>query len=77
MKISVVSQLLIEADGEWAVVKAAEDPNALVAIVYRTHFPHVGGATPAMAKINMQNRSTPSDKDLREASLGSRRNLTP
>ncbi len=32
----------------------AEDPNALVAIVHRTHFTYVGGATPAMAKINMQ-----------------------
>ena len=54
LKISVASQLLIEADGEWAAAKAAEDPNALVAIVHRTHFTHVGGATPAMAKINMQ-----------------------
>ena len=54
LKISVASQLLIEADGEWAAAKAAEDPNALVAIIHRTHFTHVGGATPAMAKINMQ-----------------------
>jgi hypothetical protein len=45
MKISVASQLLFEADGEWAVAKAAEDPNALVAIIHRTHFTHVGGAT--------------------------------
>ncbi len=44
-------------DGEWAAAKAAEDPNALVAIVHRTHFTHVGGATPAMAKINMQKSS--------------------
>ena len=54
LKISVASQLLIEADGEWAAAKATEDPNALVAIIHRTHFTHVGGATPAMAKINMQ-----------------------
>jgi hypothetical protein len=46
--------LLIEADGEWAAAKAAEDPNALAAIVHRTHFTHVGGATLAMTKINMQ-----------------------
>ena len=54
LKISVASQSLIEADGEWAAAKAAKDPNALVAIVNRTHLTHVGGATPAMAKINMQ-----------------------
>jgi hypothetical protein len=40
LKISVASKLLIEADGEWAAAKAAEDPNALVAIVHRTHFIH-------------------------------------
>ena len=34
--------------------KATEDPNALVAIVYRIHFPHVCGATLSMAKSNMQ-----------------------
>ncbi len=53
MKICVTSQLLIEANGEWAAARAAEDPNALVATVHRTHFTYVGGATPAMAKINM------------------------
>ncbi len=53
LKISVASQLLIEADGEWPAAKAAEDPNALVVIVHRTHFTHVGGTTPAMVKINM------------------------
>jgi hypothetical protein len=46
--------LLIEADGEWAAAEAAEDPNALVAIVHLTHFNHAGGATPAMTKINMR-----------------------
>jgi hypothetical protein len=54
LKISVASQLLIEADGERAATKAVEDPNALVAIVHRTLFSYVGGATPVMAKINMQ-----------------------
>ncbi len=54
MKISVASQLLIEADGDWAAVKADEDPKALAAIVHCAHFTHVGGATLAMAKINMQ-----------------------
>ncbi len=54
LKISVASHLLIEVDGEWAAAKAAEDPNALVAFVHRTHSTRVGGATPAMAKINMQ-----------------------
>ncbi len=54
LKISVASQLLVEADGEWAAAKATEDPNALVAIVHRIHFTHVSCATPAMAKINMQ-----------------------
>ncbi len=33
LKISVASQLLIEADGEWVAAKAAENPNALVVIV--------------------------------------------
>ena len=50
----MASQLLIEGDGEWAAAKAAENPNALVAIIHLTHFTHIGGATPAMAKINMQ-----------------------
>ncbi len=54
LKINVASQLLIEADGDWAAAKAAEDSNTLVAIVHCTHFTRVGGATPAMAKINMQ-----------------------
>ena len=54
LKISVASKLLIKADRDWAAVKAAEDPNALVAIVHRTHFTYVGGAIPAMAKINTQ-----------------------
>jgi len=54
LKISVASQLLIKADGKWAAAKAAEDPNALVAIIHWTHFTHVGGITLAMAKINMQ-----------------------
>ena len=74
LKISVASQLLIEADGEWAAVKAAEDPNAHVAIVYRTHSTHVGGATPAMAKINMQ-KSFNAHEQGPSRSI-SRRNLT-
>ena len=52
-KVSVASQLLIEADGEWAAAKAAENPNALVAIIHRTHFTHVDGATPAAARVNL------------------------
>ncbi len=54
LKINVASQLLIEADKEWAAAKVTEDPNALVAIVHRTHFTHVAGATPAMDRINMK-----------------------
>ncbi len=46
--------MLIEADRDWAAAKAAEDPNTLVAIVHCNHFILVGGATPAMAKINTQ-----------------------
>jgi hypothetical protein len=53
LKISVASQLLIEADGEWAAAEASENPIALVAIVHRNHFTNVGGENHAMAKINM------------------------
>jgi hypothetical protein len=52
-KISVASQLLIEADGDWAATKAAENPHVLVGHIHRTHLTHVGGATLAMDKINM------------------------
>jgi len=52
-KFSVVSQLLIEADSEWSEAKAAENPDALVEIIRRTHFTHVDGATPAAAKDNL------------------------
>jgi hypothetical protein len=76
LKISVASQLLIEADGDWAATKAAEDPNVLVAIIHRTHFTHVGGATPAMAKINMQ-KSFNSLEQGPSRSISSRKNSTP
>ena len=46
--------LLIETYMEWGEAEASEDLNALVAIMHKTHFTHVGGATPAMIKINMQ-----------------------
>jgi hypothetical protein len=52
--ISVASRLLIEANGDWAAAKAAEDPNVLVAIVHRIHLTHVGGVTSVIAKINIQ-----------------------
>jgi len=51
-KVTVASQMLIEADGEWAEAKATESPNALVEIIHRTHFTHVDGATLAAAKFN-------------------------
>ncbi len=54
LKISVAFQSLIEADEEWAASKAIEDPNAVVANVHRTHFTHVGGITPTIAKTNIQ-----------------------
>ncbi len=34
MKTSVASSFVIEADGEWASAKAAEDHNARVAIIH-------------------------------------------
>jgi hypothetical protein len=40
---SVASRLLIEANGNWITAKAAPDPNALAAIIRRTHF-SAGGA---------------------------------
>ena len=52
-KFSVAFQLLIEVDVEWAETKAAENPNALVEIIHRTHFTHVDGVTPAAAKFNL------------------------
>jgi len=54
-KIIMASQLLIEAGGEWAIAKAAENPNALVEIIHRSHNTHVEGATPAAAKFNLLN----------------------
>ena len=48
------SHLIIEGNGEWDPAKATEDPNALLAIVYQTHFTHVGGMTLAMTKIKIQ-----------------------
>ncbi len=54
--------MLIEADGEWAAVKAVVDPNALVVIIHRTHFTHIGGANLAMTKINMQKKFNALEK---------------
>ena len=53
-RTSVASRLLIEADGDWIAAKAASDPNALAAIIRRTHFSHVDGATAMEAKDNIE-----------------------
>jgi hypothetical protein len=37
-RTSVASRLLIEADGDRIAAKTASDPNALAAIIRRTHF---------------------------------------
>ncbi len=50
-KVIVASHLLIEADGEWAEVKAAENPNALVEKIHRTKFTHVDGVTSPLQKL--------------------------
>ena len=52
-KVNVASQLLIDADGEWAEAKVAENPNALVDIIHRTHFTHINGATPTASKVTL------------------------
>jgi len=52
-KFSVAFQLLIEVDVEWAETKAAENPNALVEIIHRTHLTYVDGATPVAANVNL------------------------
>jgi hypothetical protein len=52
--MSVASRLLIEANGGWIVAKVASDPNALAAIIRRTHFSHVDGATAIEAKDNIE-----------------------
>jgi hypothetical protein len=53
-RTSVASRLLIEADGDFAAANAALDPNALVAIIHRTHFTHVDGATAVEAIENLE-----------------------
>ena len=59
LKISVALQFLVVAEKEWAAAKATEDPSALVDIVHCTHSDDVGGATHAMAKINMRKSFNP------------------
>ena len=55
LKICVIaSQVLNGADGEWDAAKSDKDPNALVTVVHRTDFTHVGGVTLPVAKIKMQ-----------------------
>ena len=54
LEMNVASHFFIEVNVERDSAKAAEDPNALVAIIYWTYFPHVDGATTGMAKINIQ-----------------------
>ncbi len=53
-RTSVVSRLFIEADGDFAAANAAFDPNALVAIINRTHFTHVDGTTAVEAIDNLE-----------------------
>jgi hypothetical protein len=53
-RTSVESRLLNEADGDFVATNAALDPNALVAIIYRTHFTHVDGATAVEAIDNLE-----------------------
>ena len=53
-RTSEASRILIEADGDFAAVNAALDPNALVVIIHRTHFTHVGGATAVEAIDNLE-----------------------
>ena len=40
----VASHLLIEVGGDFPVVNATLDPNALVALIHKTHFTRVDGA---------------------------------
>ncbi len=51
---SVASRLLIEAYGDFPAAKTALDPNALTAIIYKTHFTHVDGATALEARENLE-----------------------
>lgn len=53
-RTSVASRLLIEADGDFPAAKAALDPNALIAIIHKTHFTHVDGATAVEARENLE-----------------------
>ena len=46
-RTSVVSRLLLAIDGNFPVAKAALDPNALIAIIHKTHFKHVDESTPS------------------------------
>lgn len=45
--IGLRSRTLIKADTAFAAASLANDPNALLAIVRRTHFTHVAGGNPA------------------------------
>jgi len=50
----VASRLLIEADGEFPAASAALDPNALVAIIHKTHFTNVDGVAAVEARGNLE-----------------------
>ena len=56
-------QLLVEADGELAEAKGAENHNALVKIIHYTYFTHVDGETPAAAKFNLFKVFAKPDKE--------------
>ncbi len=53
-RTSVASRLLTDADGDWIAAKADSDPNALAAIIRRTFFSHVDGATAMEAKDDIE-----------------------
>jgi hypothetical protein len=53
-RTSVASRLLVEAHGGWIAARAASDPNYLAAIIRRTHFSHVDGATAIKANDNTE-----------------------
>ncbi len=54
VRTSVASRLLIEEDGEFPAAKATLDPNAFVAIIHKTHFTHVDGATTIEARKHLK-----------------------
>jgi hypothetical protein len=53
-RTSVASRQLIEADDDFPATKAALEPNALVAIIHKTYFTHVDGATSVEVRENLE-----------------------